>query len=434
MTATHEQYDRQYPGREEMFALVDGLGPSTLFDLFEEYEVPEGDRFGLIEEVLGLLVVHGRPVENLPVWFVETLERRCRAFVAARDDGEPVPVEASGFALVGRVEYLCHESQGEVFRDPRRAVELAERAVELADRIDPEVCGEGVATEHRILARAWLGNARRVASDLPLADRVFQEAICLISSAAPTSVARVEVLKLLASLRIDQGRYREARRVLLEARRFLRGLDDASNISSILIKLCLCAGYAGDAEEAVRLARRAVEQTERTGNERLKLYAQHNVADWLVEAGNPAESLVHFEGMQSLYDRFLNDPWVQLRRRWLEGRIQAGLGNFQSAQDIFGEVRRTAESRELVYDASMVSIELALVSLQMGQRERVLVMAQDLILFFQSHNLEHHLLAAVKLLHEAARASTLTVGMVSDIRRFFQQSWHNPQARFDPVK
>lgn len=414
-----------------MQALVDGLGPSILFNLFEEYEVPEDDRFGLIEGVLGLLVVYGRPVENLPAWFVETLERRCRMFVAVRDDGEPVPIEASGLALVGRVEYLCHASQEEVFRDPRGAVELAERAVELADRIDPEVCGEGIATEQRILARAWLGNARRVASDLNGSERAFQESLRLLRNLDPMTGVRAEVWNLLGSLRIDQGRFAEARSVLELALREYRSSGALADVGKVLMKLGDVEGYAGNAEEAVVILREAVSTLEAASDERLMILAHRNLTDWMVDAGRAREALVRYNSARTIYEKHFQAPTLRLRLRWLEGRIYSALSDFISARVAFEEVRARAVDLELAYEHAAVSLELALVYLRQGETRLVTQLADEMVLFFQSRGLHRDLFAAIQLFRRAVEAETVTVGLIEETLQFFRCSWISPRP-FEP--
>lgn len=76
-----------FPGRAEIRGLVQWLGPTTLLDLFEGYEIADEDRFEMLEETLGLLVVNGRRVRDLPLWFLETLETRCREYRDGRRAG-----------------------------------------------------------------------------------------------------------------------------------------------------------------------------------------------------------------------------------------------------------------------------------------------------------------------------------------------------------
>lgn len=69
-----------FPTRAEIRGLVRSLGPTTLFDLFEGYDVAEENRFDLLEETLAVLVVSGRQDRDLRLRFLEALEDRCQRY------------------------------------------------------------------------------------------------------------------------------------------------------------------------------------------------------------------------------------------------------------------------------------------------------------------------------------------------------------------
>jgi hypothetical protein len=63
---------------------------------------------------------------------------------------------------------LLDAARGYSFRDPREAVEIVNLAITVAELLDPaSVGGEKAAIDLRAMAFAILGNARRLAADLP---------------------------------------------------------------------------------------------------------------------------------------------------------------------------------------------------------------------------------------------------------------------------
>lgn len=338
---------------------------------------------------------------------------------------------APRYQLWGLAEALCAASREAAFGDVARALELAELAVEVADSLDPRIYLPRPLSDRQALARAFLGNARRVTSDLFGADRAFHEGLRFLDDGTGADLHRADFSSLLASLRIDQGRYREARRLLEEARKTYEGEEEAGSVARVLIKLGLCAGYSGEAEEAVERFARAAELLDGASDERLRHYAHHNELLWLVEAGQSLEALARYERARPLYDRFTGDDTVELRRRWLEGRIHAGLGDFDTAREAFEEVRETAERRELPYEFAMVSLELAILHLDRGDLAAVRRLAGELLPIFRSRDLHCHALAALTLFHQAARTETATTTLAREVLHYLRRARNNPYLRFE---
>lgn len=337
---------------------------------------------------------------------------------------------APRYQLFGFAEYLCEESLRAGFRDVVRAVELAELAREVADRLDPRIYLATIATDRQALTRAYLGNAWRVASDLVKAEQHFQDGLLLLEKGTASPLVRAELLSLLGSLRIDQVRYREARRVLNRALETYRKLEWRRLEGKVLLKLANAEGYAGEAEKAVAELRKAHEIIEGEGDDRLLLNARHSLAFWLVDTGDSLEALAQLEKAQPLYDEFLDDPWVQLRRGWLRARIFAGLGDLDMAQRAFEEVRHTALERELPYEVAMISLEEAIVHLNRGEMKRVRELAEEMVPILRSQELHGHALAAVYLFQQAAFDNTATVDLARQVLNYLQRARNNRYFRF----
>ncbi len=336
------------------------------------------------------------------------------------------------YQLFGLAETLCETSREAVFSDVVRAVELAELAVEVADTLDPTLYTPVITADQQALARGVLGNARRAGSDLFGAERSFVEGLPFLERGSRAGLVQAQFRSFLGSLRIDQTRYGEAARVLDEARELIDAEDNPELLVRVTVQLGRCAGYAGRAEEAVEVFRRATELAEGLANERLALNARHDEAWWLVEAGDSLEALARYEKARPLYELFAADPWVQLRRRWLEGRIHAGLGDLETARRALDEVRLEAMRRELAYELAMVTLDLAIVYLDLGDYARVQDLAEELTPVFLSQELHRYALAAVYLFRDAARARRATAGLVREVLAYLRRARNNPYLQFEP--
>jgi tetratricopeptide (TPR) repeat protein len=200
----------------------------------------------------------------------------------------------------------------------------------------------------------------------------------------------------------------------------------------VLLKLANVEGYSGNSERAVKILEEAVAQVKETMDWRVRLQAHHNLTLWMVDAGQALEALARYEKSRSFYDEHCTEPALALRRRWLEGRIYAALGDLDLARTAFEEVRATAAARGLSYEVAMVTLELAIVHLDHGETNRVQDLAEEMTPIFRSHELHRYALAAVYLFRHAARSETLTTGFAREILRYLQRARHNPYLRFEP--
>ncbi len=336
------------------------------------------------------------------------------------------------FRLYGLAEHLAEASREEAHRDPARCLELAELAVEVAEALDPHVYFAGAGADLVAYAYACLGNARRIAGDLRGSERAFRGAGRLLGPDQALVPEMPEVRSLLGSLRIDQCRYLEAREVLGRARHDFRELGDPVGEARVLMQMATVEGYDGLPEAEITILEQVLSLVEAAGEERFVAWAQHNLAYSLVDAGEPLEALARFQKNRALFAEHFRDPALQLRVRWLEGRIYAGLGDLELARAALEQVRLEAFERELPYELAMVSLELAIVYLREGEMAQVQDLAEELTLVFTSQELHRHALGALYLFRQAARAQTASVGLLQEMLRYLRRSRNNPHARFDP--
>lgn len=404
----------------------ENLGRFTQRDRYTDSERLEGLETGLRQSLCRGTLVSGEQT-IAPKLLVE-LERRSPT---ARREAIHT---TERYQLFGLAEYLSQVSRRVVFRDVARALEIAALAVEVADTLDPRIYGPRFCTEPQALARASLGNARRIASDLFGAERCFQEALLLIAEDLDLTVVGADVGSLLGSLRIDQGRYLEARNVLEVARKTYEVHELRDDECKVLLQLANVEGYSGNPEGAVEILEQAVALVEETADGRLRLQAHHNLTLWMVDAGHALEALARYKEARQLYEEHCIEPSLALRRRWLEGRIYAALGDSDLARTAFEEVRTRAAGRGLSYELAMVSLELAIVHLNRGEIDRVKDLAEEMTPIFRSHELHRHALGSIYLFCYAAREETATTELLHEIVRYLERSRNNPHERFRPSR
>ncbi|MGD2113876.1 MAG: hypothetical protein PVG07_02415 [Acidobacteriota bacterium] len=336
------------------------------------------------------------------------------------------------YQMLALAEALREESRREGFRDVARAVELAELAVEVADCLCTGFYGVGLVSDARALAYAMLGNAQRVAGDLFGADRQLRSAVELLRHGTGSPTERAEVLSLLASLRVDQSRFDAAIRLLDDVATVYRTQSLHREEGSALIQMARAAGAGGQPEQAVELLRYAVELLDPQRDQRLILWAQHNIAAFLDDADRSAEAREHLERIRPLYDHFPEDRSIHLRRRWLEGRIAAGVGETERAIAALQEVRSVFVEQEQAFDDALVTLDLAAVFLSEGRTEDVKRLAEEMYPIFRSQDVHRQALTALVLFKQAALTEAATVQLVRDVAEYLTRARRNPYLPFEP--
>ena len=143
-------------------------------------DLPESERDESFDAAVRQAERRGAVVTAERAFGPELLVEIERRSPAARRD---VIRTAERYQLFGLAEHLCFESREAVFRDVVRALELAELAVEVAESLDPRIYVARFTADLQAFARAVLGNARRVASDLFGAEGASSRPSCSWSTA-----------------------------------------------------------------------------------------------------------------------------------------------------------------------------------------------------------------------------------------------------------
>jgi len=336
------------------------------------------------------------------------------------------------YQLLALGEALREESRQEAFRDIARCVELAELAVEVADCLNADFYGRRLVDDGRALAYASLGNALRVSGDLFGAERQLRAATDLLSRGTGAPNEQAEVLSFLASLRLEQSRFPEAVRLLEEATRLYRTANLEQLEAKTLIKLAKAAAHSGNPTEAIDLLERSLRLLDQEADAELAFLAHHNIAHYLNDAGRSSEARSYLESIRPWYERFAENRGMQLRRRWLEGRIAASLGEVDEAVTALQEVRSVFAEEDYAFDNALVTLDLSAVYLTAGRTAEVKRLAEEMYPIFRSQDVHRQALAALVLYKQAALSEAATVELVRQVADYLNRSRNNPYMPFEP--
>ena len=332
------------------------------------------------------------------------------------------------FQTWGLFELLIKRSHEQNFQDPAAGEGLALLALEITDQL------KGFSEERLedFRARAWssIGNARRVRSDLRSAEEAFVIAFSHLSRGSGEPMERAVLLDLKASLLRAQRRFGGALKLLSRAIRIFRHLGERHRAGRSLVNMSIVHRYAGEAERAIPLLYEALELIDVSREPRLLLAAWNNLIDDLADNEQFMEAKRLLARARPLYRQF-PQPWVQNRRRWVEGRIARGIGQIENAETLLLKARDGFLAEGAAYDLALVSLDLASLYAEQGRTPELKRLGEEMLPIFSSRLLHREALAALAFWKQAVDAERAGVELMSGVAAFLKRARHDPDLRFE---
>jgi len=414
--------------REVDSALVRMLGPDFALPAAEDPgsadEVDAGwDRLvALLEKRLALAAAERREAPRLVAELLGCAPRERE--IRARSSGL--------FQTLAVCELVIEKSFDERFGDNSRAIELAELGLLLAAQLDGERYGRSVVKDLQARAWAYLGNARRMAFDLPGAEEALAQAERLVETGSADPLEEARILDLRASLLSDQGRFEQAAELLDLVIDIYDNLREPHRKGRAMVSKGLFLGYAGWPEEAIPVIRRGLALLDWEAEPRLVLMARHNLAWCLNDCGRGQEAWELLQRLRHAYSEF-DDPWTRLRFVWLSGLIQANLGHVAAAEENLNEVRGLLLAEGRGYDAALATLDAAELYLRAGRSAEVKRLAGEMFTLFLSKDIHRQATAALAVFQQAAEMETATPRLIRDIATYLRRARRNPALRYAPA-
>ncbi|HTG31794.1 MAG TPA: hypothetical protein VLB76_02595 [Thermoanaerobaculia bacterium] len=308
-------------------------------------------------------------------------------------------------ALLERSWALRHES-------PEEMVKAAEWARVLAERLEPDEL-EGATVPADLQCRAWieLGNAYRVADDLPEAQNALGRATELYLEGTQDELLAAHLFDIQASLLGDCRRFDLAETALDLVFAIYQRAGDEYLAGRALISKGMCVGYQGRAEHAVELIGQGLALINESRDPRLMYIALHNQARFLMDCGRLRDARI---ALWTLKARGLDAGGRinELKVRWLEGQINAALGELERAEAALLEVMLGFEEVELPYKAALAGLELGLVMFRRGRTDAAIEEVLAAVQVFQALGIAREVSVSVLLLRKAIDRELLDVKLL----------------------
>lgn len=307
-------------------------------------------------------------------------------------------------------------------RDPEEAAAGARRAREFAVLVEgPRGWREAVESH----AAAYEANALRIPGKLKEARSAFEEAKQLARAGLdPYGLLDPgRLFDLEATLCRDERRFKES--LKLADRAIAMGRCPGR----VLIKKGATLTIMGDYGRAVETLREAEPKVQ--GDARLLYMCRFNLAVNLTFLGHGyyEEAAQHLQEVRQLAAE-RGDEVELLRVRWLEGRIEAGLGRRQAALLYLEQAQAGFEKRKMFYDVALAAMERAELLLKEGKTAEVKAMTLELTEVFGKEGVHHEAEKALRLFQEAAEREAATAELARRVLGFLFRAQHDPGLRF----
>lgn len=413
-----QMIDEMLPCLDEDSWILETFGPEEE-DAWEEDGIELDRAFARMEQRLAVISLERSAAPRL----VAELSR-----MPAAEQIEAVR-KRRRFQTLAVCDLLLEKSFEEGFREPAGSIALAELAIEVAGQLDGDYYGKSVIQDLRSRAWAYLGNARRVNSDLVGAEQALALAEYLAEHGSGDPLEEARVLDLKASLLSDQGRFEEAAELLDLVIDLYDEVKEHHRKGRAILSKGLFIGYAGRPDEAIQLLTEGLSLVEWDREPRLVLMARHNFAWFLNDCGRCDEALLHLQRFRHSYREF-PDQWTDLRFAWLEGKIAGGLEQFEEAEGLLRDVRRQAVEQGLGFEASMITLDLASLYLRQGKGEEVKQLAAAMFPILVARDLHGQAIAALAVFQQFAEMDRVTLGLVQEIMAYLLRARKNPKLSF----
>jgi tetratricopeptide (TPR) repeat protein len=332
-------------------------------------------------------------------------------------------VEYWSWALSERV---AAESLAQAPNHPERALELAELAVLIAEKVTGEELWRWRIHGYALL---FVCNSRRACNDLPGSDEAFARARPFFKAGAPADPGLLNDAWLPwieSSLRRAQRRFPEALNRIEEA----LALDRGELRGQILLSKSHLHETLGEPEASSAALYEAAALIDPVREPHNALILRFNLVVALCALERFEEAEEKLPEVQALAEG-LGEELDLTRAVWLQGKIHAGLGRPEKAREAFEHVRRVFDRRGHAFNYALASLELALLLLKEGQPAEVSKLAAEMLPIFRAQKVQREALAALQLFCEAAKRKTATVELAGRVVKFLQRAQHDPELRFE---
>lgn len=311
-----------------------------------------------------------------------------------------------------------------------KAEELALVAIALSQELDTRRYGTDLVND--VKARAWgsLAEVLRSRADLRAADGALAVAEALLAIGTGDVFEEARLLEIRAVLRRDQRRMEEAHGILDEVVAIYRQYRDFHMVGRAFVQKGSVHAAEGELEPAVRWLRKGLGLLDPTRERRLELSARHSLMLCLHESGCHQEAWFLLKASRPEFQDH-GGKLLNLRLRWLEGKIQQALGQLPEAEEAMVEARSGLLDEGAGFSAAQVCLDLAGLYAAQSRAGEMRRLAEEMLPIFQSRDIHREAIAALIVFQQAVQMEKLSSDLLDEIRTFLRKARTDPKLRFE---
>lgn len=318
--------------------------------------------------------------------------------------------------LAGRpvIEAFLERSWSLRFEDPDQMMQLAHAATIAAGGLDERELGAKETEDLRCRAWTELANAYRVADELDRAEDALSRATGHFLASTQNRLLGARYFTVTGSYYTARRQFEIAGTAFDIATELYRLHGDEHLAGRTLIMKGIATGYAGGAEEAIHLIEDGLSSVDEDREPEILFSALQSQAWFLVDCGRFEEAL---RKVSTLKWRRLGPTGRldELKLRWLEGHIRAGLNELDRAERSLAEVRQGFDEAGLGYKAALAGLELGAVLLRQRRIEEGEKIVRECAGVFLSLQIRRELHASVLVLQKAAEMRQLSLDTLYEV-------------------
>jgi len=324
-------------------------------------------------------------------------------------------------------ERLCAESERAAACDPQQALELAELALRVAERVTGQPAWLFLLAGY---VWAFLGNARRVISDLPGAKEAFCQAWKLWGAGVAADTGLLDGSRLLD---LEASLLREKRHMTAALERLDQALvlhPAGAGRGRILLKKGYTLEQMGSYEQAVETLQEAALWIDWEREPRWYFGLRFTRVACLCHVDRHEEAEAALPELRALTVQ-PEQAMDRIRVCWLTGRVAGGLERIAEGIEALAAVRVEFAEKKIRYDEAMVSMELAGLYLQQGRTAEVKQLVSEMEPIFRDQEVHEEARKALALFRRAVELETMSVELVRRLVAYLYRAQHDPELRFE---
>jgi len=311
-------------------------------------------------------------------------------------------------------DLLLHRTFELGFSDPPAALSLAELAVDVAERLDPDVYGAELVCDFRARALGYQANAWRINSDFRQAEASLAEGSELLDHGTGDILEEALFLRFEASLRNAQSRFGEAITLQRRAVRIYRRSGNDELAARAEISLGTFYGLDGKPERAVVVLRKTLQELE-PQEPRWILGCRHNLILNLSRCGQYSEALTLLQETRQLYDD-KGEQMILLKLRMLEAELARETGDPLTAERALIAACDGFTRLGIPFEAGFAALELSDLYLAQGRSRDAVALAGEIYETFEALDAPAEALAALAVLQQALQRDSMTAAVIAEVR------------------